>query len=702
MENYVENLDDKSLSESDKIGEIVKKIDGWYSYFSENNDKGKNLKSFLMGAQWNSSETRYYKNHNKVPLVINKLYAFVMQLIGEERQISPNLKVTPVNYNPDDPAVSKTTNLIEDIIQSIAYNSKSNIVYQTAYKNQLELGYGAILVYTDYRNENSFDQEIKLMAVEEPQCCYFDPSSREMDKSDGEFCGMISFMSKEEFKKKYPDIDLSDIKNMAFYDKKDSFFHWIDENNVAIADHYQKNWNKKTICRLSDGSTVDKSDLETTLRKKAESLKIMQQLEMLSQVEGRPINLTRGIEKIEVVDEREVSYCSIKHYRLVRNHILEENDVAGKNLRLVFVDGDSYFLDGQQYIRPFIEFAKDTQKFINYCATETMSYIRGGRKEKFLTTKTHLQGNEEAWRGIDNDNLSLPYNPDPMAPPPSPISPLDIPQTLLQQYQRAENDLYTVLGRYEPAVGAKSREVSRVALDARIRQGNTTAFVYPDNLRRAQNQIGKIILDLLPTVYDTYRTIVVERQGQRKETIEINKTVDKNTIENKIERQDYEIEVVSGSSFATQKAEAYGQLMDLIARIPAFSGIIPDLAAENLELSNAPKIVERARKYLIPQIAMEEQGQQPPPPKPDPQQQLMASMAQSEQKKADASLISAQAKMMKAESDVRQDFDDNEVRKIEAAAEVGKAQMEYDTAALKHATERSKMISDAMENIGIV
>lgn len=694
MDDYVENLDDKNLDEKDKLENIVKKIDGWYSYFSKNNEKGKEHKEFLMGAQWDTDSTKYYKNHGKYPLTVNKLYAFVMQLIGEERQVSSNLKITPVNYDPDDEAVKDRISLKEDIVQSIAYGSKTDMVYQVTYKNQLDVGYGAVLVYTAYRNEDSFDQEIKIKAIKEPQCCYFDPSAEDQDKSDGDFCGTTSFMSKEEFAKTYPDIDLADIKNIALHSKNEGFDLWINENNIAIVDHFQKVWKKKKICRLSDGSVVDKKELDSTLRIKRENLNKMKQIEMMAQVEGKAVNLTLGQEKITVVDEREASYACIRHYRLVRNHILEENEMSGKYLPLVFFDGDSYYLDGMQHVRPFIEFAIDTQKFINYCATETMSYIRGGRKEKYLATITHIQGNEAAWRGLDNDNLALPYTPDPMAPPPSPIATLDIPQTLLQQYQRAENDLYSVLGRYEANVGANSQELSGVALNARMKQGNTTAFVYPDNHRRGQNQVGKIILDLLPSIYDTYRTVTINKEGEGKKTIEINKQIDQDKYENKIEKEEYEIEIVSGGSFATQKAEAYSQLMDLIAKIPAIGGIIPDFAAENLDLSNTPKIVERIRKYLIPEITKEEKGEPPTPPKPKPEDVLMRSMAEAEQKKADASMLSAQAKMVKAESDVRSDFSDTEVRKIEAAAEIGKAKMDYETAEMKHSTERLKHVTE--------
>jgi len=686
----------------DNKSELDKKIDqikDWFSYFRENNERGRELKVFLMGDQWDDKAQAYYATHNKVPMVVNKLYAFVMQLIGENRQVSPNLKVIPAYYNEDDEAVSKEIELVEDIVKSVAYGSKSDVVYETAYKNQLIVGYGAILVYTEYRNENSFDQEIKLLAIDEPECCYFDPSAKELDKSDGEYCGIISRISKNEFKEKYPNIDVADIKSVCMTDR-DSKIEWIDENTVCIADHYYKEWKKKKICKLNDGDTVDKDEVDKILRDRNKRLKMMQQAEMLAEAQGQRINLTNGLDKIKIVDERTTSYCEIKHCRLTRNEILEEDEWPSKFLPLVFVDGDSYHVGGEQFVRPFIQFAVDTQKFINYCATETISYIKGGRKERFLATTANVENHQNAWKGVDNDNLALLYDPDTRTnQPPIAIQPLEIPQTLLQQYQRAEYDLYTILGRYESNVGAKGNEVSGVAIANRVKQGNVTALVYPDNLLRSQNQVGRIILDLIPTIYDTYRNVIINKEGVGKKTIEINKQVEKDKYENRIERKDYEIDITGGSSFAMQKSEAYSQLMDLIARIPAFGNIIPDLAAENLELSNTPKIVERAREYLIPQIAMKEQGKEPPPPKEDPQAVLMKSMAQSENKKADASLMSAQSRMIKAQADLKKDFSKDQADKIKASAEVGKASLQYQQEVIKTDNAKLERENKAMRDI---
>ena len=151
---------DNSIDETGKtkLDKIIENIKHWYSFFAANNERGLELKVFLMGIQWDDKAVEYYRCHNKIPMTINKLYAFVSQLRGELLQMSPNLKINAVGYNPDDPDVSKRVELLEDITRSIAYNSKSNIAYSLAGKNQFEFGYAAIFVFTDYVSENSFEQ----------------------------------------------------------------------------------------------------------------------------------------------------------------------------------------------------------------------------------------------------------------------------------------------------------------------------------------------------------------------------------------------------------------------------------------------------------------------------------------------------------------------------------------------------------------
>ena len=71
---------DGNETEQSKIDCMIDNIEKWYSYFKENNERGRQLKEFLMGLQWDDKAIAYYRTHNKMPMTVNKLYAFCMRL----------------------------------------------------------------------------------------------------------------------------------------------------------------------------------------------------------------------------------------------------------------------------------------------------------------------------------------------------------------------------------------------------------------------------------------------------------------------------------------------------------------------------------------------------------------------------------------------------------------------------------------------
>jgi len=54
--------------------------------------------------------------------------------------------------------------------------------------------------------------------------------------------------------------------------------------------------------------------------------------------------------------------------------------------QIIFVDGDSNFINGQQYTRSFIHEAKDAQKFVNYVGSEIAAEIKNRRREQWIGT----------------------------------------------------------------------------------------------------------------------------------------------------------------------------------------------------------------------------------------------------------------------------------------------------------------------------
>jgi hypothetical protein len=76
-----------------------------------------------------------------------------------------------------------------------------------------------------------------------------------------------------------------------------------------------------------------------------------------------------------------------------------------------------------------------------------------------------------------------------------------------QEALTCTQDIKDVTGLHDASLGIQSNETSGKAIMARDRQGDVATYIYPDNLKEAISECGRVINDLIPMVYDTARTI---------------------------------------------------------------------------------------------------------------------------------------------------------------------------------------------------
>jgi hypothetical protein len=79
-----------------------------------------------------------------------------------------------------------------------------------------------------------------------------------------------------------------------------------------------------------------------------------------------------------------------------------------------------------------------------------------------------------------------------------------------------------ILGMYEASMGESSNERSGKAIQARAARSDLSTFHFPDNLRKAKLKTKKMLINIIPKVYDNER--VVRIMG-RSEAVTLNKTV---------------------------------------------------------------------------------------------------------------------------------------------------------------------------------
>jgi hypothetical protein len=355
--------------------------------------------------------------------------------------------------------------------------------------------------------------------------------------------------------------------------------------------------------------------------------------------------------KTKVKTKRKVDDVTIERIVCTRDQILERGTFPSQYLPIVYVDGDSYFDRGRQYTQSFIKHAKDPQRLSNYLALEIASAVKTRRRERYIATPEQVKGHENQWRNPEIQLGALLANYDSRGNLPQAQPTGEIPQTLLVQYQAAEQEIQTALGIYEAFQGQESNERSGRAINARARQSSNSTFVYFDNLNRGIEQVGRIILDIMPKIYDTTRIVTLRDANNNTRDITLNIPIYDGVYENEIHEGDWDLEVTAGANYEVQKQEALQILLQLAQVSPAVFPLIADIVGGNIDIKNQGQLVDRLQHLVPEDIIAEEKHEQPKPKPPSPEEQMMQMEFQVKQKELELKNKEIETKEFETEVD---------------------------------------------------
>lgn len=609
----IERLNEAGIDEVAVLQQANKHLNTWNSYFNENIVRGKDDMNFVLRDQWTAVERSEFSRLFKPCMTFNKLYDPIKKIVGEQRKNKPDLLVRSLTGR----ATQEQINLRADLVRTISYQSQNDLVYQTAFKSALLMGFGAFQVCLDYESPRSFRQVVRYDLIPDSTRTVFDPAALKPHKGDGNFCARYYVFTRDEFFATYPYVTnpVSYIDPYMLLD-----FQWQTRDTITVCDYFVKEWYSLIIYKLSNGDVVDEfewEEMQKTFKK---------QLELAGDSEARRI-----IEKeIPVIrTKRQTQDYRIMHYRMIRDQIIDFSEWPSKQLPIIFVDGDSYYIEGRQYTKSFIHEARDAQKLHNYSRSETAAELKNRRREQWLGTPDNIIGYEQDWRNPELQMGILRAKPDPKTGQmPQKMPAWEVSQGLFTSAQATGQDMREILG-FSETEQLQGKDISGKARRERKVEGSMSAYVFFDNLNQAIEQGGRVVLDLLPYIAgDEERPMTISKPDGRTESIILNQRVkNKDTGEeqilNQIEPGDYDIEIDTGPSFAVQKDIALEFLQQTLQAFPQAFPLVADLWAKNLDVQFMPQMAERFKSMVPPEILAKEEGKQPPPKQPNPQEMMM-------------------------------------------------------------------------------
>lgn len=705
-----------------------KAVEKWRSYFKRNIDQYHFMFDFVLGEQWTDEESDVLRKYQKTPMQFNKLATLINTLLGEQQQNTPQLAVVPKEQCSE-----QNARIREIITKDLMLSQNTRNIYQRAAKQAFVGGFGVYVLGTEYEHDRSFDQKITYYNLKDATRAYWDISAENEDKTDGMYGGYISRMSRKKFRAKFgkrieqdirktdtPGQTKEEVRLATSSGSAGDNFNWADDDGITIVDHFERQFTKSTLYKLSNGKVVEKDEMDRIVEqsKAIASMvvdEVAEEVDGVEEVEEDEIMVTlydEG-EPIRIEDERSISKSKIMHYKIAGNYVLESTEFPAEDIPVIFVDHNSYFdKNGEQVCCPFLLYAIDAQRYLNYLGTQSAFILKVSRYDQYIGSKKNVQSEHTAriWKNPQAQQGLLVYDESPSGAKPERVQPPELSQSLMQQYQRAIDDMYTSTGLYPARMGQEGNEISGAAIDARTRQGSYPTYIAFTAINRAITAGGKIVNQMIPRVYDTERVMTLMTPDRGRQNIVINQQADAygEQINNDIRQGTFEVELKAGPSYEGQKAQALESLNTVLQSNPSTFNLIADLYADNLPLSNTIEIKNRLKTLVPPEIVQAgESGQMPQQAQtPSPQDQAALASIKQKQEEIEIKKQELQLKMQEAQAKNELKMMELEMKKLEVAGELEEQKLRYlaetdrthSDNAIAHADNITKILTQKMEN----
>lgn len=595
-------------------------------------------------------------------LVVDKTNQYIRQIVNDIRQNRPAMKVRAVNDDGDEDVAE----IIQGLTRHIEDQSRADLAYDWASESAVRCGLGYFRIVTDYVGQNSFDQDIIIKRVMDINSVLMDPNSTEPDGCDAKYAFVTDTLSADEFEEAYPDAEAVNFDS-------DTEQEWFGDKKVLIAEYFWLEKQAVNILFLEDGSTKEEADYWAGVKAGAPKQKILK---------------TRPTENMQ---------C--KWAKINGKEILEQKEFPSRYIPVFPVLGNEGFVSGKRVLSGVVRAAKDSQRLYNYVRSAFTEAVALAPKAPYIAAAGQIEEFEE-WETANTTNHAvLRYKPTSVGgtpvPPPMRQPFAGIPAGLAQDMEIAERDIQSTMGMHEASKGENGAERSGIAIQSLQSKGDTSSFHYRDNLARAIQHLGRVVVEMIPKIYDTQRVLRIIGEDGEHSHAKINpeqpgaveEQHDETGAITKIYNLGigtYDVTVTVGPSYSTKRQEFAAMMGEMFSRDPQLMQMAGDLYFRSIDMPYSDQIADRLKKMLPPQLQDKPEGQPELPPEVQAQMEQMSNaLHQSEQQmqqfeqhiqqltfEQKAKMIESQAKIQEArihaEAEAARAMADVEIAKVTA------------------------------------
>lgn len=615
-------------------------------------------RKYAAGDPWEEGEKR--SRENRPCVSHDEISQYLNQYLNNLRQNKRSIKVTPEGNG----ATEKTAEHRQNIIRAIEYRSKAQQAYITAADNAVVGGYGFAELTTEYvssdpdsADASSFNQEIRIKRVADPDCILIDPDFRMADASDMTRAFKVEQLTREAFARKFPH---AEIKSFTADHVKEAP-GWIREKYIQVAKLWwvHKQYRTLQLIETSQGPTAVFAD------------------EIKGQ-KGHKIISDRRIEAKEVVQ-----------YITNGVEIIEEKPWAGSYIPILGCFGKEVFLEQgggpKRVLLSMVRLARDPQKTLAFLCSQEMEEAGLTPKVPFIGYKGQFETDSEAWEQVTKVPRAY-LQVDPVIDA-NTGQLLPIPQRVqfspnFQAYEIAKDGarraIMSAMGISPlPTAAQRNNEKSGIALERISTQEAIGSFHFTDNFENFLENAGRQIDELMGPIYDTKREIPAIRNNEKPYVVLANyEQAPEGQEDNVLDTQvgNHGVTVSTGPSHQSQR-EAASEFVDLLVSnlqsIPPPGSVPAKILAMGVKMRDLGPTGDEIAQLLDPPNANELP--------PQAQQAIAAEQMKTQLLTQELQKLQfeKQAKVVDNEYDLKKQHEDN-ATKIAVAEISTKAQVEQE------------------------
>ena len=278
---------------------------------SDNRQTAIDALEFGNGKQWPDDLYNQRRIDKRPSLTINHTNTFVKRVVNNMRLQRPRIKVHAVG----DGATKDIADVVGGTIRHIETRSNASIAYDTGGESAVRMGWGYWRVHSEWSDEGSFDQELVIKPIRNPFTVYMDPAAVDPAGADSQWCIVTEKMDRQEFRRKYPDVELMPFISGA---PGDDMAEWETQTEIRLAEYYRIRRVREKLHRMSNGMTLFASDIR----------RFKDQLDGVTSLQARESYRQR------------VEWFRITGQQIVERRSIGDNELPDKYIPIVRCEGE--------------------------------------------------------------------------------------------------------------------------------------------------------------------------------------------------------------------------------------------------------------------------------------------------------------------------------------------------------------------------